>query len=168
MITNKRSILKRDIDLETAKSPIGDRVRLIGSIIVVLSGTFLYLDKAIPHLDVAAIMPEKFNSENLDPGYFVWLCGVTFSPLLIIIGAILRAHIYAYAVPIYCYILQAYFILIDYSLIDDGYSYAYSFGMTVILLLMMVWVKNASQRKTKLMLEEAKARINKYKNEHVN
>jgi len=162
----QRLILKKGRDLAMVKSPMDDKIRFIGSVFVVLSGCILYLDKAFPYLNIEVIMPAKFNEAELDTDFFIWLCCITISPFLIIIGAILRSYVYAYLAPIFCYTLQAYFILIDYTLVDDGYNYTYSLGISIILLGIMIWVKNASQRQARKMIEAAKVKISEKRKGH--
>jgi len=123
----------------------------------------LYADKALMGVDISYFMPEKFVENGYDPSYFVWLVAATISPLLIITGSILRPHFYAYIVPIYCYILQFYFILIDYSLVDSGYSYWYSLGISAILLFIIQYSRNSAERSTRRMIEQAKEKLLKAK-----
>lgn len=131
------------------------------SFIIALSGLLLYADKALAFWDIQIWMPTKFAEKGVSPEIFIWLVAQTLSPILIIIGSVLRPYFYAYLIPIYCYVLQFYFVLIDYSLVDDGYSYMYSLGISILLVLMMQWARKASQRKTKLMIDQAKEKIKK-------
>lgn len=168
MKAQKRSIYQKVIDLVRAgtNNPFNERSNFVASLLIVLSGVILYADKALTNVDLTNWMPDKFVQSGADPAFFVWLIGVTISPLLIIFGSMLRPYFYAYIVPIYCYVLQFYFILIDYSLVDNSYSYAYSFGITAILFLIIHFAKTASQRQTKIMLEEAKEKIRKLNIKH--
>ncbi|QCX01225.1 hypothetical protein FGM00_14305 [Aggregatimonas sangjinii] len=165
-MSKNRSILQKVIDQVRqggSNNSLNERTSVVASIIIALSGLILYLDKAMVNVDVEALMPDKFVENQIDPSFFIWLVGVTVSPLLIIVGSILKPYFYAYIVPIYCYVLQFYFILIDYSLVDNGYSYSYSFGITVILLLIMQFARKSSERSTKLMIQEAKEKLLKAK-----
>lgn len=165
-MSKSQSILQKVIDQVRkggTNNSLNERTSVVASIIIALSGLILYLDKAMVNVDVEFLMPDKFVENQIDPSFFIWLVGVTVSPLLIIVGSILKPYFYAYIVPIYCYVLQFYFILIDYSLVDNGYSYSYSFGITVILLLIMHLARKSSERSTKLMIQEAKEKLLKAK-----
>ena len=144
-------------------SSLNERTSFIASLIIVLSGLVLYADKAMMGVDIGAFIPNKFVENGVDPATFVWIVGQTVSPMLIIAGSILKPHFYAYIVPIYCYILQFYFILIDYSLVDNGYSYWYSLGIAAVLLLIMQLARKSSERSTRVMIEQAKAKLLKAK-----
>ncbi|TLP81837.1 hypothetical protein [Maribacter sp. ACAM166] len=164
----KQLTLQKFIDQVQAGSnnSLNERVSTMASLIIALSGLILYSDKALAFFDIAIIMPDKFAEKGVSTEIFVWLVAQTLSPLLIIIGSILRPYFYAYTIPIYCYVLQFYFVLIDYSLVDDGYSYAYSLGITALLVLIMYFARTASQRSTKMMIEQSKEKIRKSKVEH--
>ncbi len=160
---SKQSIYQRFIDQVRAgtNNPHNDRMAVTASFIIALSGLLLYADKALAFWDIQIWMPTKFAEKGVSPEIFIWLVAQTLSPILIIIGSVLRPYFYAYLIPIYCYVLQFYFVLIDYSLVDDGYSYMYSLGISILLVLMMQWARKASQRKTKLMIDQAKEKIKK-------
>ncbi len=149
----------------TANSPVSERTSTIASFIIALSGLILYTDKALAFLHIEVSMPEKFAENGVSPEIFVWIVAQTLSPLLIIAGSILRPYFYAYIIPVYCYILQFYFVLMDYSLVDDGYSYAYAFGITFLLIVIMQFARKASQRETRLMIDKMKDKV-KTKLEH--
>ncbi|MEM9884398.1 MAG: hypothetical protein AAF849_00785 [Bacteroidota bacterium] len=160
---SKQSIYQKFIDQVRAgtDNPHNERLAIIGSLIIALSGLLLYADKALAFWEIEIWMPTKFAEKGVSPEIFIWLVAQTLSPLLIIIGSILRPYFYAYLIPIYCYVLQFYFVLIDYSLVDDGYSHMYSLGISILLVLMMQWARKASQRKTKMMIDRAKEKIRK-------
>ena len=164
----KRLILRKFIDQVRAgtNNSLNEPVTNMASIIIALSALVLYADKALAFLDISVMMPEKFAENGVSTEIFIWLVAQTISPLLIIIGSILRPYFYVYIIPIYCYVLQFYFVLIDYSLVDDGYSYAYSLGITAFLILIMRFARTASQRSTKLMLDQTKEKIRKARLEH--
>ena len=166
-MSKKQLIYQKVIDQVRAgnNNPLNERVSVIASFIVALSGLVLYADKALIGVDMTVFMPDKFLEKGSDPSFFIWLIGVTVSPMLIIIGSILKPYFYAYIIPIYCYVLQFYFILIDYSLVDNGYSYTYSLGITVILILIMHFARTASQKGTELMIKQARKKILKARTE---
>jgi len=165
----KQSTLQKFIDQVRAgtNNPLSERSSVIASFIIALSGLVLYADKALVGVDIAALMPDKFVEKGVSPDIFIWIIGQTISPLLIILGSILRPYFYAFIVPIYCYVLQFYFILIDYSLIDNGYSYAYSLGITFILIVIMYFARTVSQKGTELMIKQAREKILKARIEDV-
>lgn len=140
---------------------LNERATTVGSLIIALSGLILYSDKALAFLDITMIMPAKFAEKGVSTEIFVWLLAQTISPILIITGSILRPYFYAYIIPVYCYILQFYFVLIDYSLVDNHYSYAYSLGITTLLFLIMYLARSSSERSTRIMLQQAKEKIRK-------
>ena len=158
---NKESTLQKVIDQVRAGTNnfLGERSSVIASFIIALSGLVLYADKALVGVDIASLMPDKFLEKGVSPDVFIWIVGQTISPLFIILGSILKPYFYAYIVPIYCYVLQFYFILIDYSLVDDGYGYVYSMGISFILILIMHFARTASRKGTELMIKQARQKI---------
>lgn len=157
----QRSTLLRFIDQVRAGSnnPLNERASLVATLIIALSGVVLYADKALVGVDITALMPDKFVEKGVSPDIFIWIIGQTTSPLLIIWGSVLKPYFYSYIVPVYCYILQFYFILIDYSMVDNQYSYAYSLGISLILLFIMHFARTASQKGTELMIKQAREKI---------
>ncbi|MDB4293334.1 hypothetical protein N9954_08000 [Maribacter sp.] len=155
--------LKDQVRLAGTNPSINERTSFIASLFIVLSGLVLYADKALMGVDIGALMPEKFVENGVDPATFVWIVGQTVSPLLIIAGSILKPHFYAYLVPIYCYVLQFHSILFDLNIVDDGYSYWYSLGITAILLFIIQIARNSSERSTRIMIEQAKEKLLKAK-----
>ncbi len=133
--------------------------RIIGSIAIVLSGVILYVDKIMALFNYQFIIPEKFLLAGINFQTFVWLMSQTISPLILVTGALLRSYSVSYLVPIYCYVLQLLFLLKDYKIIDDGYLYWYTFGMTLLIAFVIQAIKYLQIYNIKREIKLAKKKI---------
>lgn len=138
------------------------RSSFTASIIVALSGFILYSDKALSLLSIQFGIPEKFKEAGMDFNTYIWLLSQTISPLLLIFGAFFKAYRISYVVPIYCYVLQLYFIFLDYKIIDDSYLQLYVLGTTMLFVAMLYTVKELEYRYVFREIEQAKNRILNY------
>lgn len=133
-------------DLEFIKSSF------IGTLTVILSGLILYLDKIIVFFDLNFQMPSRYESYDLET--FVWSISVTLSPFLLIIAAHLKTNKFAYAVPLYAYTLQLWFIVYDLNIVDKIYTYWYALGTSVLVFI--VWRVYNNQEKKSIQLRYKK------------
>lgn len=104
------------------------------SLLVALSGFVLYSDKALVYLNWLFEVPDKFTFSGVNFQTYVWLLSQTISPLLLVIGSFFRPFRIAYVIPVYCYMLQLFFIFLDYQLIDDEYLQLYVVGSTLLFI----------------------------------
>ena len=108
---------------------------IVGTIFIILSGFILYLDKFFIYLNITV--------ENLhgwsDQENFIWSLTQTITPFLIMIGLYLRPYFVSLLIPIFCYVLQFYFVLDSSMRIDKPMTWIYVTG-TSILLIFVIWV----------------------------
>ena len=114
--------------------------KIVASVIIALSGLILYADKAFMYLNITFTPPSKFENA-IDSETYIWLLTQSVSPLLIILGAYLRPYHIAYTIPIYCYCLQLYFVLLDTKTVDNTYLQAYVIGSTLLIMLCFYGIK---------------------------
>jgi len=140
--------------------------RNFASFLVCLSGLILYLDKVFMLLEIEFVMPKKFIHARLDFSTFLWLLMQSISPVMLIIGSILKPYVIFYIVPIYCYSLQFYFILFDYRIIDDDYVSVYSIGTSILVFVSIIGLKRWLNYRFKTQLSAIKKSfIHRSKNE---
>lgn len=133
--------------------------RLIGTIVIVLSGIILYSDKVMAIFNYRFVIPSKFISEGMNFQTFIWLISQTISPIFIIIGSYFKPYSLAYAVPLYCYALQLMFLFNDYDIIDDSYLGLYSIGSMLIIIAIVQSIKYLSKLYIKNQIKQAKENL---------
>lgn len=133
--------------------------RRLGNVLVALSGLILYLDKALGFFSIEFSIPQKFVEIDWDFNTFIWFMCQTFSPLLLCLGALFKAHKFYYTIPLYFYSLQLYYVLFDFKIIDDGYYIIYAFASTLLVLLVVFAVNKFSQYKLQKSIQKEKERL---------
>lgn len=132
---------------------------ILGTILIALSGLILYLDKAFGFFNISFAIPEKFTLIGYDFNTFIWFMAQTVSPLLLIFGSLLKHYKVAYVLPLYFYILQLYYVLFDFKIIDDGYYIIYSIGTSVIILMIIHTIKRLSKKYILSKIKKEKQRL---------
>lgn len=124
---------KRQKTIVTTQPTVATKI--FGTACVILSGFILYLDKIYTYLDISV--------ENLhgwsDQENYIWALTQTISPILIMIGLYLRPYFYSLLIPIFCYVLQFYFVLDSSMTIDKPMTWIYVSG-TSLLLIFTIWI----------------------------
>lgn len=133
-----------------------------GTLLIILSGLILYSDKVLASINIQFGIPAKFKDAGLDFQTYIWLLSQTISPLLIILGSILRPYFLSYIIPIYCYCLQLYFIFFDYKIIDDSYLNEYAIGTSVLLFLIFYMFRKIDRYFITKQINKAKAELKKH------
>ena len=149
-----KSILKRLKDLDHSIVEDNVKSKLFASALVALSGIVLYADKALVYFGITFALPDKFAEAGMDMPTFVWLWAQTLSPLLIIMGAVIRPYIYAYIVPIFCYILQIFFLLFDSGDEDFSYVSIYVMGTSLLVFFGIIAIKKALEYQLRNEIEQ--------------
>lgn len=139
---------------EIKKSP-----RLLSTIIVALSGLILYSDKVLSFINLQFSIPEKFEQIGMDFNTYIWLMSQTISPVLLIIVVFFKPYKISYIIPLYCYILQMYFIFMDYKIIDDSYLQLYTIGTTLLILVLIYSINRIYEYLITYRLKSAKQKI---------
>jgi hypothetical protein len=109
------------------------RSYFLGSLLVVLSGAVMYLDKAISFLNINIEIPTRYEDHYYDLETFLWVLSVVISPLLLIIAAHLKTYKPVYVIPLFVYSLQLWFIFYDIKIVDRGYLGWYAAGTTLLI-----------------------------------
>lgn len=107
---------------------------IFGTLCIVLSGFLLYLDKIFSYLDITVDNLHGWSDQE----NYIWSLCQTLSPILIIIGSKFRAYTVSYLIPIFCYVLQFYFVLDSSMTVDKPMTWVYVAG-TSALLVFVVW-----------------------------
>ncbi|WP_281989696.1 hypothetical protein [Aquimarina aggregata] len=111
--------------------------RIIGTIILILSGCILYLDKIFLLLDVTLENTHGWrDTEN-----FVWHLCQTISPVLIMYGMYLRAYTLSLFVPLFCYVLQCFFVLDSSVTVDKGSTWVYVTGTSIAIMIIFMSIR---------------------------
>lgn len=150
----------KDLVLETNDDLKDNPTKILGTLIMVLSGLVLYLDKALLFFNIEFFIPQKFIEANMDFQTFIWLmASCVVSPILFFIAFYLKPYKASLAVPIYCYSLQGYFILIDYKLIDRDYLVWYALGTTAIIISLVYFIKKLTRYYIISKIQKTKERL---------
>lgn len=131
----------------------------IGNALIALSGFVLYSDKAMAFINMSLEVPERWAKVGMDWQTYVWFLSQTISPVLIIFGSILRPRTIMYIVPIYCYMLQLYWIFLDYQMVDDTYLQVYVVGTTVLVASAIFLLRWLLIKRIQDKIEVAKSKI---------
>lgn len=156
----------RERERELPKRRANDYYELLKSVfssgIIALSGLILYSDKVLASINIQFGIPAKFKDTGMDFQTYVWLLSQTISPLLIILGSIMRPFFLSYIIPIYCYCLQLYFIFFDYKLIDDDYIDEYALGTSILVFLVFYSIRKIDRYIIMKKINAAKEELKKY------
>lgn len=113
--------------------------RIIGTIIIILSGCILYLDKIFLLLDITLENTHGWN----DTENYVWHLCQTISPVLIMFGMYLRAYTYSWMIPLFCYVLQFFFVIDSSKTVDKGSTWVYVIGTSVLIMIVFAILKRS-------------------------
>ncbi|TPN87438.1 hypothetical protein [Aquimarina algicola] len=130
------SIKKLLIDQETKEETNGI-TRITGTIMIILSGCILYLDKIFLLFDITLENTHGWkDTEN-----YVWHLCQTISPILIMYGMYLRAYSFALIVPLFCYVLQFFFVIDSSKTVDKGSTWLYVTGTSLGIMIVFSVVR---------------------------
>ncbi len=131
--------------------------RVFASLLIGLSGFVLYADKLFNYFNYQFPIPLKFSDAGMTFETFVWLWAQTLSPLLLIIGALLKPYRYVYLIPLFCYLLQAYTLAFDSQ--DFTYTSIYAIGTTLLVFVIIEMLKKYFRSSLQRELEEMKEEV---------
>ncbi len=154
-----KNALARINDSAIGDYDVSQRTRMISSLVMALSGLLLYIDKAVIYFGINIPMPEKFIESNYSLDIFIWITALSICPMILMICSFFKPYLYAALIPMFCYTIQIYFVLIDTKMVDDGYSVVYSVGITILLFTIMLISKDISVKHTKRRLQVAREKI---------
>jgi len=144
---------------QATEADYSNLVFIVSNSLIALSGFILYSDKALTWLNLQFDIPSKWEAVGMDFPTFVWFLSQTISPVLIILGASLKPRTLMYAIPIYCYMLQLYWIFLDYKIVDDSYLQVYVIGTSVLVMAALLGMRWLLYKRVGLKIEKAKKRI---------
>lgn len=112
-------------------------IKIVATTLMILSGVVLYLDKIFSYLDITLVNLHGWsNQEN-----YIWALSQTISPILIGIAFYLRPFYISCLVPLFCYVLQFYFVLDSTLTLDKPLTWAYVSGTTFIIIVIAILLK---------------------------
>lgn len=132
---------------------------IIGNILITLSGVLLYLDKVFVYFNITIPMPTNMAPLEWDQETFIWFVSQSLTPILLIIASWLKANKWFYIIPLYCYVLQLHFNLLDYKIIDRDYLYYYVIGTTILTVVVVNRVKFLAAKNIKKQIQQEKERL---------
>lgn len=131
--------------------------KLLGTLIIILSGIILYLDKIFVLFDITFENNHGWNNTEA----YIWNLSQTISPLLIMLGMYLRAYFVSLIVPVFCYVLQFYFVVNSSLALDNPLTFSYVAGTSLLILVTMHTIKRISIMVIERKIKEARAEIEK-------
>lgn len=143
---------------------VSDTTRTVASLGLSLSGLLLFFDKAIIYFEIDFPIPKKYSDIAYPFDVFLWLTQLVVTPILIMFWTYFRPYLYAYLLPLFCYVTQVHFILIGTEMSDDNYSGWYRIGVTLVLFVLMLLGRNLQQRRVARSIAQAKQKIEEIRN----
>lgn len=123
-------LIKRILIDQETKEETNKATRFIGTIMIILSGCILYLDKIFLLFDITLENTHGWkDTEN-----YIWHLCQTISPVLIMYGMFLRAYYLSLIVPLFCYVLQFFFVMDSSVTMDKGSTWVYVIGTSVSIM----------------------------------
>ena len=124
------------------------RIRILGTVFIVLSGLLLYLDKFLAVLNIESEYTfgySKFSN-------FIWAFTQSIAPIFTILGVYLKPYKASFLIAIYCYGLQLIWIFsAEHS--DDFLGHMFAIGICVLFMIIVFIIKslinNFGRKKTK-------------------
>ncbi|MFD0862513.1 hypothetical protein ACFQ1M_09870 [Sungkyunkwania multivorans] len=122
---------------QRSKDPVSrEATSAFASLIIALSGAILFLDKVF-----------YFEFDNnfgfKDTQTFIWVFTQSVSPMLLTLGALLRAHKLSYCIPVYFYAIQMIWVFDPTIKLDDALLHVYAIGCVFIFFCLMIFIQFA-------------------------
>ena len=126
-------------------------IRIVGSIIVALSGLMLFSDKVL-----TIELTNNFGFKNTST--FLWVLTQSLSPFLLVLASVFKPYRISYTIPVYFYTIQLYWVFDPSLKMDDALLHLYAFGSVLGFLLLSYVIIRINDLKTRkqLMDEEFK------------
>ncbi len=113
----------------------GTGTKIVGSILVALSGSCLFLDKVLLFLEIEG--SNKFGFYSYAD--FIWVLMTSLVPIALgMLFIIFRPYIISYLIPLYCYTIQITWTFQPSIPADDIYLHLYAIGSCVVAIVMIV------------------------------
>lgn len=140
--------------------------KIIGSVIIALSGLILFSDKVIT-------IELNNNYGFKSTASFLWVFSQTLSPILILIGSLFKPFRTAYLVPVYIYTIQLYWVFVPGIKFDNYFLQSYAIGACIgyVLLCYLIvrfnQIKSIKEKENEEFQKEIKETIELLKKETV-
>ena len=122
-------------------------VRIIGSIIIALSGLILFSDKVLSF--------ELNNNYGFsDTQTFLWVLSQSLSPFLLILATVFKPYKTSYLIPIYIYSIQIFWVFKPEIKFDDALLQTYAVGALVFYILLIYFIARINELKSKKEKEQ--------------
>lgn len=113
-------------------------VNVLGTVILLLSGLILYVDKLVDYFDIQVDGIHYYQSLDV----FLWTVSGTIAPLLICLGYMLKGEKWALAAPVVAYSAQLTYIFRDVKWIGRDYFWLYTALFVIGFLVLAYFIKN--------------------------
>ena len=117
--------------------------KIFASILVILSGAILFLDKIIN-----VELSNNYGYE--DSQTFIWVLCQTLSPVLLILGAVIKPFITSYTIPLYFLSIQLIWVFNPSIQFDDSLLHTYALGCVGFSILTFFVIKGIIKKQHEL------------------
>ncbi|OEK08088.1 hypothetical protein A8C32_14730 [Flavivirga aquatica] len=138
-----------DQELKGSNSTKKSNIRIIGSIVVGLSGVLLFLDKILSLTGIEGSNTFGFSNYS----NFIWVLTQGIAPIILALGILLRPYFLSVLIPVYCYSIQIIWIFQPQYYYDNEYLHFYAIGSCFIFVLLFLFINKVSRIKHKNNLE---------------
>lgn len=135
-------IKQKSNDQETSKT----YPSVFPTVLIILSGLILYLDKIFVFFDIQL----QNNHGYQQTEEFIWSLSQTLSPIIMVIGLYLKPFKEALIVPLFCYVIQLWFVLDSSLTIDRPLTWLYVVGTVFFIIVLAFAIKKFINRRKKL------------------
>ncbi|WP_299244080.1 hypothetical protein [uncultured Aquimarina sp.] len=109
-------------------------LKILGSVLVILSGLILFTDKVT---NISLDNTYGFKSTKT----FIWVLSQSLGPLIMAFATLLKPYRSSYAVPVYIYFIQVYWVFKPSIKFDDFLLQTYAIG-TCLLFIFLLYLFN--------------------------
>ena len=136
-------------------------VRVLGTIFILMAGIMPFVDTILSVLNIESSYIFGFTSLS----NYAWALCQCISPMLLIIGFLLKPYLLSFLLPIYSYSIQILWIFDTDLFLDDPLLHVYAFGACFIfaLVVMLIFTLKKKNREKiendRLFIKEMEASI---------
>ncbi len=130
-----------------------DNPNIFPTLLIILSGVCLYLDKIFVFFNIELSNNHGYSQTE----EFIWSLSQTISPIIMVIGLYLKPYKEALIIPLFCYIIQLWFVLDSNLTVDRALTWVYVTGTLIFIILLVVGIQRFLNRKKQL--SELKQRV---------
>lgn len=117
-------------------------IRISGTICIMLAGIMPFFEQILEALNIESSMTFGFtNFSN-----FIWAFSQCLSPILLIIGFLLRPYFISFLLPVYCYSIQMLWIFNTNMYLDDPLLHLYAIGSCAIFIFIAFIILKLKER----------------------